>query len=185
MQAEDVFTSLGGTEVCTTEKRCRNIKVMAGEEATAPRTLVLTLSPGPDLKAHANAGEANFTFSSGTALLFQVRWFSDSLGTGSVSVHDQHPQAETKRNPLCFNHREAQSLTRCSSSHRNQPAPMCHALIWKGTAQTKPLLPDISIKLGPHGVTPWGRFTNLIHTVSRPLFCFTFVSSLFFSPSFI
>lgn len=41
MQPEDMFTSLGGTEVCTTEKRGRNIKVMAGEEATAPRTWFL------------------------------------------------------------------------------------------------------------------------------------------------
>lgn len=41
MQPEDVFTSLGGTEVCTTEKRGRNIQVTAGEEATAPASYSL------------------------------------------------------------------------------------------------------------------------------------------------
>lgn len=97
-----------------------------------PRHLLLTLSPSPDLKAHAHVGEANFTFSFGTALLFRVRWLSDSLGTGSVSVHDQHPQAETKRNPLWFNHREGQSLTWYPLRHRNQPASMCYAPILKG-----------------------------------------------------
>lgn len=148
MQPEDVFTSLGGTEVCTTEKRGRNIKVTAGEEVTAPCFL---LSPSALISKLMQMLGKPISLSVLEQLCFSwVRWLSDSLGTGSVSVHDQHPQAETNPNPLWFNHREGQSWTWYSTRHRNQPAPVCYALMLKRHNSEKPLLPDISIKLGPH-----------------------------------
>ena len=68
MQPEDVFTSLGGTEVCTTRETWQEHKSHGWRRGHG--TLLLTLSLSLDLEAHANVGEANFTFSSGTALLF-------------------------------------------------------------------------------------------------------------------
>lgn len=171
MQPEDVFIP-GGTEVCTTEKRGRNIKVTAGEEATAPCFYSL---PQPWSRSLMQMLGKPISLSVLEQLCFSwVRWLSDSLGTGSVS--GTRPTSSSRDQPessLWIQSQEGQSWTWYSQAQK--PActcVLCSDVFERHNSEKTPS----SWYQHKARASPW--FTNLIHTVSWPLF--HFVSSLFF-----
>lgn len=141
-----MFTSLGGTGGLYNREMWQEHKSHGWRRGHGTSASYSLLSL--DLEAHANVVATLLSVLEQLCFSW-VRWLQIALNR-SVSVHDQHPQVET--NPESFVI-QSQGRAELNMILYEAQKPACTCVLCSDVEKAqfrKTLLPDISIKLGPH-----------------------------------